>query len=181
MGASSTVHRSVLDSFERAFVQANRWLLIALLAAMVVVVFANVCMRYLLGASVIWSEEVSRHLMIWLTFVGSGMALRNGAQIGIDTLQDALPAPAARALRLLLVAGMLLLFVLLAWYGIDYVLRTRLQTSAALGVSMMYVYLGMPIGCALLAAHLLFIARGYVRGREFANDDGVSHDTSAGL
>ena len=169
------------DSFERLFVQANRWLLIVLLAAMVVVVFANVCMRYLLGASVIWSEEVSRHLMIWLTFVGSGMALRNGAQIGIETLQDALPAPAARALRLLLVVGMLLLFVLLAWYGIDYVLRTRLQTSAALGVSMMYVYLGMPIGCALLAAHLLFIARGYVRGREFANDDGVSHDTAAGL
>jgi len=181
MGASSTVHRSVLDSFERAFVQANRWLLIVLLAAMVVVVFANVCMRYLLGASVIWSEEVARHLMIWLTFAGSGLALRTGAQIGIDTLQDALPAPAARVLRMLLVAGMLLLFVALAWHGIDYALRTRLQISAALGVSMIYVYAGMPIGCALLAAHLLFIARGYVRGREFANDDGVSHDTAAGL
>jgi len=81
----------------------------------------------------------------------------------------------------LLVAGMLLLFVLLAWYGIDYALRTRLQISAALGVSMMYVYIGMPIGCALLAAHLLFISRRYVRGREFANDDGVSHDTAAAL
>jgi len=171
----------MLDRVERLFVQVNRWLLIALLAAMVAVVFANVCMRYLLGASVIWSEEVSRHLMIWLTFAGSGLALRTGAQIGIDTLQDALPAPAARALRLVLVLGMLLLFVLLAWYGIDYAVRTRSQVSAALGVSMMYVYLGMPTGCAMLAAHLLFIARGYVRGREFANDDGVSHDTAAAL
>jgi TRAP-type C4-dicarboxylate transport system permease small subunit len=71
--------------------------------------------------------------------------------------------------------------VLLAWYGIDYAVRTRSQVSAALGVSMMYVYLGMPTGCAMLAAHLLFIARGYVRGREFANDDGVSHDTAAAL
>jgi TRAP-type C4-dicarboxylate transport system permease small subunit len=166
---------------ERLFVQSNRWLLIALLTAMVVVVFANVCMRYLLGASVIWSEEVSRHLMIWLTFVGSGLALRTGAQIGIDSLQDALPPPAARALRVLLALGMLALFVLLAWYGVDYALRTRFQTSAALGVSMMYVYVGMPIGCALLAVHLLFIVRGYVRGREFANDDGVSHDTAAAL
>lgn len=171
----------MLDDFERIFVQANRWFLIGLLAAMVVIVFANVCMRYLLGTSVIWSEEVSRHLMIWLTFAGSGLALRNGAQIGIDTLQDALPAPAARALRLLLLLGMLLLFVLLAWYGVDYALRTRSQTSAALGITMMYVYIGMPIGCALLAVHLLLIARRYVRERRFASDDGVSHETAAGL
>lgn len=171
----------MLDNLERRLVQANRWLLIALLTTMVIVVFANVCMRYLLGTSVIWSEEVARHLMIWLTFVGSGLALRNGAQIGIDTLQDALPATAARVLRLLLVLGMLLLFVLLAWYGVDYAVRTRFQISAALGVSMMYVYIGMPIGCALLAAHLLFITRRYVRRREFANDDGVSHDTAAAL
>jgi TRAP-type C4-dicarboxylate transport system permease small subunit len=172
---------TLLDRFERRFVQANRLLLILLLGAMVVVVFANVCMRYLFGTSVIWSEEVARHLMIWLTFAGSGLALRNGAQIGIDTLQDALPAAAARALRLLLVIGMLLLFLALAWYGVDYALRTRFQVSAALGVSMMYVYIGMPVGCALLAAHLLLIARRYVRGREFANDDGVSHDAAAAL
>jgi len=167
--------------FERTFVQLNRWLLIGLLAAMVAIVFANVCMRYLLGTSVIWSEEVARHLMIWLTFIGSGPALRSGAQIGIDTLQDALPPRAARALRWVLALAMLALFVALAWYGVDYALRTRFQTSAALGVSMMYVYLGMPVGCALLAVHLLLVLRRYVRGREFVNDDGVSHDSAAAL
>ncbi|HVJ59567.1 MAG TPA: TRAP transporter small permease subunit, partial [Burkholderiaceae bacterium] len=88
-----------MAAFERLFVAANRWLLIVVLAAMVVIVFANVCMRYVFGTSVIWSEEVARHLMIWLTFLGSGMALRSGAQIGIDTLQDALPARQARWLR----------------------------------------------------------------------------------
>lgn len=170
-----------MHTFERVFVTVNRWLLIALLAAMVVIVFANVVMRYVLGTSVIWSEEVARHLMIWLTFLGSGLALRTGAQIGIESLQDALPQSAARALRALLAVAMLLLFVLLAWYGVDYALRTRFQISAALNISMMYVYIGMPVGCALMAAHLLFVLRGYVRGREFANDDGVSHDTAASL
>lgn len=167
--------------FERYFVTFNRWLLIALLAAMVVIVFANVVMRYLLSTSVIWSEEVARHLMIWLTFVGSGLALRTGAQLGIDTLQDALPPRAARALRIALVLGMLVLFVLLAWYGVDYAWRTRFQTSAALGVSMMYVYIGMPVGCVLMAIHLLLIVRRYVGRREFVADDGVSHDSAAAL
>jgi TRAP-type C4-dicarboxylate transport system permease small subunit len=168
-------------AFERRFVTLNRWLLIALLGAMVVIVFANVVMRYLLGTSVIWSEEVARHLMIWMTFVGSGLALRTGAQLGIDSLQDALPPRAARVLRIVLALGMLLLFVLLAWYGVDYALRTRFQTSAALGVSMAYVYVGMPVGCALMAAHLLLIFRRYVDRREFIADDGVSHDSAAAL
>jgi TRAP-type C4-dicarboxylate transport system permease small subunit len=167
--------------FERVFVGLNRWLLIVLLAAMVVIVFANVVMRYVIGTSVIWSEEVARHLMIWLTFVGSGLALRTGAQIGIDTLQDALPPAAARWLRIALAVGMLVLFVLLAWYGIDYALRTRFQISAALGISMIYVYIGMPVGCALMAIHLLLIVRRYVSQGEFIADDGVSHDSAAAL
>jgi TRAP-type C4-dicarboxylate transport system permease small subunit len=170
-----------LRAFEHRFVTWNRWLLIVLLAAMVVIVFANVVMRYLLDTSVIWSEEVARHLMIWMTFVGSGLALRTGAQLGIETLQDALPPRAARILRIALAVGMLLLFVLLAWYGVDYALRTRFQTSAALGISMLYVYIGMPVGCALMAIHLLLILRRYVERGEFVADDGVSHDSAAAL
>ena len=167
--------------FERVFVGLNRWLLIVLLAAMVVIVFANVVMRYVIGTSVIWSEEVARHLMIWMTFVGSGLALRTGAQLGIDSLQNALPPRGARWLRIALAAGMLVLFVLLAWYGVDYALRTRFQISAALGVSMVYVYVGMPVGCVLMAIHLLLILRQYVARGEFVTDDGVSHDSAAAL
>ncbi len=176
-----TFFSAVPSMFERRFVAFNRWLLIVLLGAMVVVVFANVVMRYVLGTSVIWSEEVARHLMIWMTFAGSGLALRAGAQLGIDTLQDALPPNAARMLRIALAAGMLVLFVLLAWYGVDYALRTRFQTSAALGVSMIYVYIGMPVGCLLMAIHLLLILRRYVDGGGFVPEDGVDHDSTAAL
>ena len=72
---------------ERRFVQANRALLIMLLAAMVVVTFVNVVMRYLGESSFLWGEEVGRHLMIWLAFIGGGLALRNGAHIGVDSLE----------------------------------------------------------------------------------------------
>ena len=170
-----------MAAFERIFVAANRWLLIVVLAAMVVIVFANVCMRYVLGTSVIWSEEVARHLMIWLTFLGSGMALRSGAQIGIDSLQDALPARQARWLRASIALGMLVLFVLLAWFGADYAWRARFQMAAALEIPMSWIYAGMPVGCLLLALHLLFIARRYVAERSFVAGDGVDHDTAAAL
>jgi len=99
--------------------------------------------------------------MIWLTFAGSGLALRNGAQIGHRHAAGR-TAATGRAPCGAAGAGMLLAVRRPGLVRIDYALRTRLQVSAALGVSMMYVYIGMPVGCALLAAHLLLIARRYV-------------------
>jgi TRAP-type C4-dicarboxylate transport system permease small subunit len=135
-------------------------LLIVLLAAMVVIVFANVVMRYVFGTSVIWSEEVARHLMIWMTFVGSGLALRTGAQLGIDSLQNALPPRGARWLRIALAAGMLALFVLLAWYGVDYALRTRFQISAALGMAIAAAHSGEQRRVVAVSREGLEIRRG---------------------
>ncbi len=166
---------------ERRFVQANRTLLIVLLAAMVVVTFVNVVMRYLGESSFLWGEEVGRHLMIWLAFVGSGLALRNGAHIGIDSLEDSLPQRAARVLRAAIALILLVLFVALIVEGIDYAWRTRFQTSAALQISMAWVYAGMPIGCLLMLAHLGFIARRFVFGEPIEHEDGVDRELASAL
>jgi TRAP-type C4-dicarboxylate transport system permease small subunit len=45
-----------MNTFERYFVAANRWALIVLLAAMSVIIFANVALRYLTNASIEWAE-----------------------------------------------------------------------------------------------------------------------------
>ena len=83
-----------MDQFERGLLAANRWALIGLLAAMAVIVFANVALRYLTDQSIEWAEEVARHLMIWLTFIGAGPVLRYGGHIAVDNLQDGLPRAA---------------------------------------------------------------------------------------
>ncbi|MFT4195535.1 TRAP transporter small permease, partial [Ottowia sp.] len=57
-----------MQAFERIFLAVNRWALILLLAAMSVIIFTNVVMRYTTHESLEWAEEVSRHMMIWLTF-----------------------------------------------------------------------------------------------------------------
>jgi TRAP-type transport system small permease protein len=53
-----------MDRFERIFVSVNRWVLIVLLAAMAMIIFANVGLRYLTSQSIEWAEEVARHLMM---------------------------------------------------------------------------------------------------------------------
>ena len=91
-----------MDAFEKGLMRLNRWALIALLAAMAVIIFANVVLRYSTSQSIEWAEEVARYLMVWLTFLGAGPVLRYGGHIAVDNLQDSLPRGAAVALRWLI-------------------------------------------------------------------------------
>ena len=61
------------------------------LAAMVVLVFSNVVLRYVFNSGIATSEELSRWLLVWLTFLGAIVALREHAHLGVDSLVRALP------------------------------------------------------------------------------------------
>ena len=56
------------------------------LAAMVVLVFTNVVLRYLFNSGIATSEELSRWLLVWLTFLGAIVAMREHAHLGVDSL-----------------------------------------------------------------------------------------------
>lgn len=148
-------------------VRPNEWLVIGLMAAMAVLVFANVVSRYLLNYSVIWVEELTRYMMVWLGFLGSGLVLRYGAHIAVDVFQDLLPAPAARALRAVIVVLLAATFAAMAWLGVRYAAFAWDQETPALGWSTGLIYLAIPLGSLLMLAHLLLVARGYVMARAF--------------
>jgi TRAP-type transport system small permease protein len=61
------------------------------LAAMVVLVFGNVVLRYAFNMGITLSEEVSRWLFVYLTFLGAIVAMREHGHLGVDTLVKRLP------------------------------------------------------------------------------------------
>jgi TRAP-type C4-dicarboxylate transport system permease small subunit len=153
--------------FELGLIAANQWVVIALMAAMAVLVFANVVTRYLLNFSLNWVEEITRYMMIWVGFLGSGLVLRYGAHIAVDLFQDWLPASAARALRALIVVVLAVTFAAMAWLGFRYVGFAWDQETPVLNWRTGAIYLAIPIGSLLMLAHLLLIAKPYVVAREF--------------
>jgi TRAP-type transport system small permease protein len=160
----------MLATFDRRLLAINRWAVIILLAAMALMVFANVALRFLTDYSILWVEEASRYTMVWLAFIGSGAVLRYGAHIGIDSLQQAFPryGPAIRAVILLLLAGFFCTMIVI---GARYAALTWAQTTPVLEIPVGAVYLAMPIGFGLLLAHLAAMARGYVARHEFLVGD----------
>jgi TRAP-type transport system small permease protein len=84
-------------------------LLIAVfLAIMVVLVFGNVVLRYGFNTGITTSEELSRWLFVWLTFLGAIVAMREHSHLGVDTLVKRLPVGGKKAC--LVVSQLLMLY-----------------------------------------------------------------------
>ncbi|SFB80389.1 TRAP-type C4-dicarboxylate transport system, small permease component [Polaromonas sp. OV174] len=171
----------MLNRLESILVACNRWLLIVLLLAMACIVFANVVLRYTTGDSLVWAEEVARHLMIWGTFLGAGLVLRFGGHVAIDNLHKAVSTPLARLLRGVVVAGIGVFALVMTYSSILYVWATRFQTTAATDIPISWIYSAMPVGFFLLFIHLLFIVRGYVKDGSYESSDEMDADAAASL
>lgn len=74
--------KKVIDSY----CQWISYLLAVIMVLMVVLVFGNVFMRYALNSGFTISEELSRWLFVWMTFLGAVVALRDNGHLGTDML-----------------------------------------------------------------------------------------------
>jgi TRAP-type transport system small permease protein len=74
-----------------AFCRVLSFLMVVALALMVVMVFGNVVLRYGFNTGITVSEELSRWLFVWMTFLGALVAIRSHTHLGTDMLVSRLP------------------------------------------------------------------------------------------
>ncbi|MFJ7938797.1 TRAP transporter small permease [Peribacillus sp. NPDC096622] len=110
------------------------------LAIMVVLVFGNVVLRYFFNSGITWSEEMSRYLFIWLTFLGAIGTFKNKEHLGVDMVIKRLPNKMKKVV--LVISDLMMLFVLIlildgSWkmtlINID-------STAPATGMPLAFVY-----------------------------------------
>src|SRR5512134_883627 len=86
-----------IDKALGAYCRLLEALLVLLMAAMVLMVFGNVVLRYGFNSGITMSEELSRWLFVWMTFLGALVALRGRAHLGTDSLVSRLPVAGKKA------------------------------------------------------------------------------------
>lgn len=146
--------------------------IVACLAAMVAMVFGNVVLRYVFDSGIALSEELSRFLFVWLTFVGAVVVARENAHMGVETLVGRF----GRTGRLLcMVVSDLLVLVCCAVFFWGTWRQAPLNASniaPITGISMIWIYgIGFftSIGIALLTlARLARALAGRLGERELA-------------
>jgi TRAP-type C4-dicarboxylate transport system permease small subunit len=93
-------------------------LLVLMLGIMVVMVFANVVLRYGFGSGITVYEEVSRFLFLWVTFLGAVSVMRQRGHLGFDVVFMMLPRLGRRVCHVvsdILMLGSSLVFLWGAW------------------------------------------------------------------
>ena len=75
----------------KGLVRGMEWLLMSILGLMVILVFGNVVLRYGFNSGIVFSEEVSRFLFVWMVFLGSVLMLRDNGHLGVHTLTKLMP------------------------------------------------------------------------------------------
>ncbi|MFB4165363.1 TRAP transporter small permease [Alteribacillus sp. JSM 102045] len=132
-------------------------LLVVFTFIMVVVITLQVFMRYVLGNSLSWSEELARYCFIWLVYIGISYGVKKQRHIKVDVLLVLLKEKGKLVLGI--VANLFFLafagFVIIFGYGVVEQLAGFGQTSPSLKIPMALVYAATPVGMGLTAIRII--------------------------
>ncbi len=141
-----------MENILKRYCSALNVVLCVVLIAMTAMVFGNVVLRYVFNSGISVSEELSRWLLVWLTFVGAVIALNDGGHLGTEVVMSRLPNPLK---RVAMVVGLLMMlyatWLLLAGSLTQTEINMRVMGSAS----------GIPVG-VMHAAGVFFGGSGIV-------------------
>ena len=146
---------SMLQRLSSAINSVVEKVLFVIGAAICLILFAQVVSRYA-GASLGWSEEVSRFLLVAITFLGGSVAYKRTNFIGLKGFGHGLGPVIQRAIVACLQGLTLSCFLLIAWFGAGYTLKSWDQSWSSLPfLPMSFPYAVIPIGAVFFIMHVL--------------------------
>ncbi|WP_026560667.1 MULTISPECIES: TRAP transporter small permease [Bacillaceae] len=132
----------------------EEYILIGLSILTVMIVFTQVFMRYVLGESLTWSEEVARYLFIWMIYVGISYGVKKEKHLGVDAFPMLFEKKGKIIIDMIASFSFLLFAVIMTYYGFDIVLKVT-RESAALELPLEWVYAAPVVGMILTSIRLI--------------------------
>ena len=130
-------------------------LIVFMLGAMVVLTGAQIiCRTWFTALS--WSDEITRYLLIWSTFLGATVVYRHNGHISVTLVQDAVSPKVAKVLRVAVHAICFVLFTVLLYYSTLYCMKLK-KTATAMPIKMKYIYSCIPVSMGIMMLHALLM------------------------
>lgn len=157
-----------------------------LLAAMAVIVFINVVMRYAFHSGVSGAEDIARLLFVWLSFIGAVTAMASHGHLGVDMLVQKLPRSGRLAAGVGSHVLMIIALIMLTYGSWEQMLLnndTMAMGAIAYPLSWNYaagVFAGA--GCLVFVVRGLFrVLRGDLQDIDFDPNAEIIHEVQAAL
>ena len=138
----------------------GKWIVAAVLAAMVLMVFVNSVLRYVAHTNIVQFEELSRYLFVWTAFLGAIIGYVEGKHVGVDIVVNSLHGLPQLILRLI---GQLLCLgasILILYGGVLYFKVTYKNPAPVTGLPFGFVAVS---GIVLAVACIIIIFRDTIK------------------
>lgn len=140
-----------------AYNSLEEHMLVFSLAFTTLLIFVQVCLRYVFNNSLSWSEELARYIFIWQIWLGTSVSMKEKEHICLDMLKNKLQGKAKLVLALLVNILMIGFCIFLAKYGWDLVfsMMSRGNKSVALRIPMWIIYSALPFSQLVVALRIV--------------------------
>jgi len=144
-----------IQRIDKLIASAERVLLISIAAALVVIMMAQVILRYFFNSPIYWAEEIAVQLLVFMTLFGLSLLVQQVQLVTIDFLPRALPDRARHALFALLGSVMILILAFIAWQGWHWIVRpdVQMEISATTQLPRWYNFTVLPVALSIMVWH----------------------------
>ena len=146
----------IIHDIDKVINKILRFIVIIMLSVMSVVVFAQVLFR-IVHLSIPWSEELSKYLLIWSTFLGAAICIRKGSLVGLEFLKNSMSEEKQKILQTILnliVCAMLLFLINVGFWAVR---RVWFQITPVLKLSMGLMYAAIPGGSVFMLINQILV------------------------
>ncbi|MEC5293483.1 MULTISPECIES: TRAP transporter small permease [unclassified Aurantimonas] len=135
-------------------------ILVVTFLIMLAAVLIQVVGRFIDGFSFIGTEEIANFAQLWLVLVGSGVAMRYGRHVAVDSLVTQLPIPIARVLNILIALGSIWFLGIVFVGALPLVDMGFIEASPAMQIPMWTMYLSLNVGAIYFGLEVvMWVAR----------------------
>jgi TRAP-type C4-dicarboxylate transport system permease small subunit len=120
-----------------------KWYVVILMALLMGLTFMQVIARYVMRSPFTSTDQLARIVLVWLTFMGAAVAIREGKNIRIDTIEKLLPRQVRSFLEIFFDLVLSFLLIVLTYKGYQVMVVAGSQEV-----------LGTPFSYAVLCASL---------------------------
>lgn len=144
-----------MDSFMKPLEKILQITVSLLIGAMMVWVFVQVIGRYAFNYTPSFGEELARYMFVWVVFLSLPVVAKKGGHMAIEMVTIRLRGSALKIVRVCADIFTIAFLLIMVFGGVKMVMLASFQISAALQISMSWVYCVIPFGCLIMLLNVV--------------------------
>lgn len=159
MHSQGEENKGIIDVISYHSDRLARFLVATMMAVMTLDVLFGVFNRFLFKMPISWVDEIATYLLIWISLVGSAVAIRIGGHVGVGLIVSRLKTGAKAFVSWVNVSVILAFLIGLIFLGMRLAIREMGQLGHATRISMFWPFLSIPLGSFLILIQLVYLIK----------------------